>query len=44
MNMLERINHSVISNCEIILWNDYFSVIKVNDNYIFQWADRDLRR
>ena len=40
----ERINHSTISNSQIILYNDLFSLIKVNDNYIFQWADKDLRR
>ena len=40
----ELINHSVINNTEIILWTDYFDIIKVNNDYIFQWADKDLRR
>lgn len=40
----ERVKHTTISNSEIILWNEWFSVIRVNDTYIFQWADPDLRR
>ena len=40
----ERVNHSTISNNEIILWTEWFSVISVNGTYIFQWADTDLRR
>ena len=44
MDLRERINHSTISNTEIILWTEYFEIIKVNNDYIFQWADYDLRR
>lgn len=44
MEILEKINHSVVSDSDIIVWNEYFSIIRYKDEYIFQWADRDLRR
>ena len=44
MTETEKINHSTISNTEIILYNDFFSLIKVYDTYIFLPADKGLKR
>lgn len=41
-----NINHSICYDNEIIIYNDLFSIIRIisTNEYIFMWADRDLRR